>query len=890
MDDFKIVLKNTLKGILKMKSVKIAIVLILILAILLSSFVYFITIDDGTYKEGDWSSTPYVVSTYTSNVKIGEDGITSETTAQELWDEMIRQGSNVEDYLDSPEELEKLMNAEIITQYPKIGKSDAKLDGIIEFERHKTDGTSCKLKYLDLETFNNYIESNDTTAMNYFTLDEEGNALVAVTDKTTETLTSNDSEMDIGEYTDTLDDSNKSNGKYEKVEINVNSKPIYFKNVVSKYTMPFQYLWSLLVIGDDKEFVLELADLVEDSEITISIYDNITTTVNTDEFEYKKEKRTDTYVRVNPDYGMRYYPAERYWVAEDNENYDPNYPADYSKDETQYKITHVIKYENNMPVVDLTKANVWIVDYSKDYTYQANKQTSENSNSKDEEDTEYVEDDGSPEDSFDNIELLKNGHATEYAKTYKDLAQQIENSKYENQDIDQELEEDETGPVDVDIKVSYVKLNHYTHKIDRKQTNTTTISDQKYISGSVINSPKVEKSEDEVNFVTILCKADHIEARKKITTEISSWLFELLETNPDTANMVDLTKYLIYKLNGKNYGVTEYDFSVYSNNNFSNATGAIYGNSIQEKVWFMLKDLGYSDISAAGAMGNIHYESGSFDPTAIEHGYTETTGGIGICQWTNNKRGAAGRNTSLRNYASSKGTTWKDETIQVEFLRGELTKGGGADGYASYQLMNTTSFYGSSLACASAWESATTVEDATKAFCYSFERPGKPYAQSSMATRISYAKQYYDMYSGMEAPKEINTTLTGDNKVKMQSLISEAVRIANDDRYKYSQDFRESEYYYDCSSFVSRLYTQFFAISRLDSGSAGRGTDNIRANCKSQYTQVSMNSLQPGDILWRDGHVALYIGNNQTAEAASTKTGIVVRTKGTYTEAFRIVK
>lgn len=892
MDNFKIVLKNALKGILKMKSVKISLVLVLILAVLLPSFVYYITIDDGTYKEGDWSSTPYAVSTYTSNVKVGEDGITSETTAQDLWDEMIRNGSNVEDYLDSPEELEKLMNAEIITQYPKIGNPDAKLDGIIEFERHKTDGTSCKLKYLDSETFNSYIDANDTTAMNYFTLDEEGNALVAVTDKTTETLTSNDPEMDIGEYTDTLDDSNKSDGKYEKVEINVSSKPIYFKNVVSKYIMPFQYLWSLLVISDDKDFVLELADLVEDSEITISIYDNITTTVNTDEYEYKKERRTDTHVIVKPDYGIRDFPAERYWVAEDNENYDPNYPADYSTDETQYKITHVIKYENNMPVVDLTKANVWIVDYSKEYTYQANKQTSENSNSKDEEDTEYVEDEGSPEDSVDNIALLKNGHATDYAKIYENLAQQIENSKAASQDVGEgeEGEEDAIEPVDVKINVSYVKLNHYTHKIKRKQTNTSTVSAQKYVSGAVINNPKVEKDKEEVNFVTILCKASHIEARKKITSEIPSWLFELLETNPDTANMVDLTKYLIYKVNGKNYGVTEYDFSVYSNNNFSNATGAIYGNSIQEKVWFMLKDLGYSDISAAGAMGNIHYESGSFDPTSIEDGYTETTGGIGICQWTNNKRGATGRNTSLRNYAASKGTTWQDETIQVEFLRGELTKGGGADGYAAYQLMTTTSLYGSALACASAWENATTVEDATKAFCYSFERPGKQYAQSSMSTRISYAQQYYDMYSGMEAPQEINTTLTGDNKTKMQSMISEAIRIANDDTYKYSQDFRESQYYYDCSSFVSRLYTQYFGISRLDSGSAGRGTDNIRANCKSQYMQVSMNSLQPGDILWRDGHVALYIGNNQTAEAASTKSGIVVRTMGTYTEAFRIIK
>ncbi len=50
------------------------------------------------------------------------------------------------DYLKKPEELEKLLNAEIITQYPKMGDgaTDAngrkKLDGIIQFERHQQNG------------------------------------------------------------------------------------------------------------------------------------------------------------------------------------------------------------------------------------------------------------------------------------------------------------------------------------------------------------------------------------------------------------------------------------------------------------------------------------------------------------------------------------------------------------------------------------------------------------------------------------------------------------------------------------------------------------------------------------------------------------------------------
>ena len=106
--------------------------------------------------------------------------------------------------------------------------------------------------------------------------------------------------------------------------------------------------------------------------------------------------------------------------------------------------------------------------------------------------------------------------------------------------------------------------------------------------------------------------------------------------------------------------------------------GGIYGSTIQEKVWYGMRSLGFSEISTAAAMGNIHYESGTFNPEAIEGGYDENTGGIGICQWTNAGRGSEGRNTQLKKYAESKGTTWMDENTQVEFLLYEISGSGAA--------------------------------------------------------------------------------------------------------------------------------------------------------------------------------------------------------------------
>ena len=128
----------------------------------------------------------------------------------------------------------------------------------------------------------------------------------------------------------------------------------------------------------------------------------------------------------------------------------------------------------------------------------------------------------------------------------------------------------------------------------------------------------------------------------------------------------------------------------------------------------------------------------------------------------------------------------------------------------------------------------------------------------------------------------------------MESMLSEAVRIANDNRYLYSQDDRNKEFYYDCSSFVSRLYQKFFGISRLDAGGASSGTGNMRNNLSGKT--VSMSNLQPGDILMNSHHTAIYLGDGKIAEAwgrvdKAEKDQIRVTnlTSGRFTTAYRVV-
>ena len=105
LQEIKRNLKNMGKRILKL-----VLPLILIILIIMSAAVYLVKKNDGTYEEGDWANTQYAAGQYTGNTSIDSDGnISTNMSAQELWDKMMQEGSRVDLYLDGPEELLKLM-------------------------------------------------------------------------------------------------------------------------------------------------------------------------------------------------------------------------------------------------------------------------------------------------------------------------------------------------------------------------------------------------------------------------------------------------------------------------------------------------------------------------------------------------------------------------------------------------------------------------------------------------------------------------------------------------------------------------------------------------------------------------------------------------------------
>ena len=109
---------------------------------------------------------------------------------------------------------------------------------------------------------------------------------------------------------------------------------------------------------------------------------------------------------------------------------------------------------------------------------------------------------------------------------------------------------------------------------------------------------------------------------------------------------------------------------------------------------------------------------------------------------------------------------------------------------------------------------------------------------------------------------------------RVEAAIQSAIAIANDDSHGYSQDRRQGNPDYDCSSLVCSVFHDagFTSINRW--GYTGSmESDFINAGFK-KITGIDFSTdaaLQRGDVLWKrnssGGHTEIYIGNGQMVGA-----------------------
>lgn len=83
-------------------------------------------------------------------------------------------------------------------------------------------------------------------------------------------------------------------------------------------------------------------------------------------------------------------------------------------------------------------------------------------------------------------------------------------------------------------------------------------------------------------------------------------------------------------------------------------------SSVEDTVWFYLKDIGFSDYGAAGAMGNAQAEC-SFDVSSCHNGIYHGLFQWGMGRWDGNP-------VCLKNFAEMKGMPWTDLQTQLSFF------------------------------------------------------------------------------------------------------------------------------------------------------------------------------------------------------------------------------
>ena len=350
------------------------------------------------------------------------------------------------------------------------------------------------------------------------------------------------------EVTDTLTSNDPSVQGYSNVTHNMSSTKIDYEQLVSGYKMPFNYLWDLLVIGHEKDYVFDLAELIYNSELVITVHDNLSTNTNVSVDTYTKKTKTVTSdVRVNVKYSSTKTTGGQ---SNSTVNSVTEVGGPFEKETSvQYKTTHTVVTKTNTIEAKVTRANVWIVDYTQDFTYQTPTATSTN-NSIPYDDGQYP---ASPNrtDGSDGAGLgaaFRDSVQSRYAVQYGSATATLES----------------------------LKSTYYDKTVNRSVSITNTIEEKKYVSSPAKIIEKTDKQSKEPNFVTISEK--HRGAFYNIYST-SDWLFDMLEKNDDTKNMIDLTKYLFYKATGKDFGVKEFDFEGYINRNQTNVgtTGSNIG-------------------------------------------------------------------------------------------------------------------------------------------------------------------------------------------------------------------------------------------------------------------------------------------------------------------------
>lgn len=439
------------------------------------------------------------------------------------------------------------------------------------------------LKYIPEEEFNKKLNDQDPTILQYYTLDGNWKLIVA-----------------------SWSYSSDEGVKYTK------NSPINYKSALKKYITPIEYLMDYYINIKEEDFINDFMDLIYNSEFIIAVQDNVNTTETKTDIsisyddgttgESSSEYRIDETVRTGVevtyvdtwfvkfskktsystasfesvggsltgkagDLVGEYKTTTYCYVCNDdgNGNFGTSvtasgavatphrtvaiHNADTGGDPNGLKLGDKIMIEGDptVYVVEDTgagQAGAWL-DIFVEATGTNRGNCCINSEYGDRTVKVYLAEDVQ-EVSGNN--LNSNG-TNKFINTVANVAGKVTETNSTSSTS-------ESGPV----KTIFDKDDHGYHYIGSTKFITTSIHsiDVQYDNGDS------EISSNEEKFLKLF--KDNPKALNRIK---GKWLITLVSRNSRTTPFLDLTKYLMYKLLGHNYGVTEFDFSIYEPDAFT---------------------------------------------------------------------------------------------------------------------------------------------------------------------------------------------------------------------------------------------------------------------------------------------------------------------------------
>ncbi len=524
-------------------------------------------------------------------------------------------------YLDLRPTSEKMQDGKYVPQQLEDNdlENANKIPGVILVQRTNTnsDGPTV-LDYVEKAKFDDLVANNNFDATKYFTIDDNGNLVIAKWKHSNVTVT--------GDYPEKLADSEKVQ---PEDEYEIKSESIAYSDQIKDCTMPFDFLVQLLLITDEPDFCKDLAKQVLNSKIIINIQEEETITKTTENRTYTVHSKDEKYLNyeVNPaesetNYFLKY--------AKDDKAEEDNNCTNYSSEEK--KVTIVTTYTSHEYLIEITDADYWLAHYTKEYGNVVKQEPEPNSlinnvpmenyqpetgstitnineilkdkdakKFKDDKEEEYKSKVEGPtsvvvSDEFDNnnnknYKVLKINPAssfdTQFKTKYEEMEREIldENGQkttikyYEMPNI---FTANNIPKTEFPFKINfYYQLDNknYTYsflsdnrddvikcniskllikpfyKIDLKNEVTITVIEYQSDPAPKTNT-HIYAKDTNGNFEKFLLVYDKYSGARSSMDSVESWLFSMMEETESTVKLINPIKGLLHEYDGNDYGTT----------------------------------------------------------------------------------------------------------------------------------------------------------------------------------------------------------------------------------------------------------------------------------------------------------------------------------------------